>query len=52
MILAKLCVDEYMSKLPEPQWAHLDDTNISTVSVQYIINPTLFFVTNDKFLDR
>ncbi|XP_060864055.1 putative ATP-dependent RNA helicase TDRD12 isoform X2 [Metopolophium dirhodum] len=49
----ELSIEEYMSlyKLPQPQWAHLDQS-IHLVSVEYLISPKLFFVENTKYYDR
>lgn len=48
----ELIIEEYMSmyKLPQPQWAHLDQ-NITLVSVECFISPKLFFVANTKYND-
>jgi len=52
VILDELIIEEYMSmyKLPQPQWAHLDQ-NITFVSVECFISPKLFFVANTKYND-
>lgn len=52
-ILEELSIEEFMSvyKLPQPQWAHLDQS-ISLVSVECLISPKLFFVQNTKYYDR
>ncbi|CAI6372649.1 unnamed protein product [Macrosiphum euphorbiae] len=49
----ELSIEEYMSlyKLPQPQWAHLDQSS-NLVSVEYIISPKMFFVKNTKHYDR
>lgn len=49
----ELSIEEFMSlyKLPEPQWAHLDQS-IILVSVECFISPKLFFVENTKYCDR
>lgn len=45
--------EEFMSlyKLPQPQWAHLDQNVNALVLVDYIISPKCFFVRNSKFID-
>lgn len=52
VILDELSIEEYMSiyKLPQPQWAHLDQ-NVTLVSVECFISPKLFFVQNTKYND-
>ncbi|XP_060837177.1 putative ATP-dependent RNA helicase TDRD12 isoform X2 [Rhopalosiphum padi] len=49
----ELSIDEYMSiyKLPQPQWAHLEQS-ITLVTVKCFISPKLFFVDNVKYYDR
>lgn len=38
-------------KLPQPQWAHLDD-GCNWVSVEYVCNPKQLFLRNLKYVDR
>ncbi|XP_025420540.1 putative ATP-dependent RNA helicase TDRD12 isoform X2 [Sipha flava] len=49
----ELTIEEFMSfyKLPQPQWAHLDKTSETLVTLNYIISPKLFFVLNTKYYD-
>ncbi|XP_015363727.1 PREDICTED: putative ATP-dependent RNA helicase TDRD12 [Diuraphis noxia] len=49
----ELSIEEFMSiyKLPQPQWAHLDQS-VTLVSVDCIISHKLFFVGNNKYYDR
>jgi hypothetical protein len=53
IVLDELTIEEFMSfyKLPQPQWAHLDKTSETLVTLNYIISPKLFFVLNTKYYD-
>lgn len=50
----ELSLDDFMTlyKLPQPQWAHLDECSVNDVRVEFACSPKMFFVVNCKYYNQ